>query len=897
MDEKARYQPATDVSPDLSCHYLAGLLTFCREKLKDHSNLLAAAEICAQWPNTDTSVDWPTFLSVDKIMTANLDNRQLVEAGIGLWQHDHFRICQQICELLPGLYAAYSFAFGACGAIEKMLPGNLDIQRISARHFRVNLRLLKGYPPSPLLHQLLCGQLAALMGSKSELLAKVACQQTRHLVTFDIQLTLLCLVRHLARIFLTPAIKKREQTILLLKLFDKTVMQSRENSRLGLQNIKTRGGLAKLQYRYDIVSQHMTESLWVMDTQQHITFATASVSQWLGYSQREFLTLSVADLFAPESARSLLKALSIAPPMTLAMAMVTERKTVELRHQDGYWLPAEIDYCHLPGVANQPPKTVFIARSLSRVHQLQSEIQEVKANYSTLFQLTPEAIVILNDSNNITASNASASTIFGYSQEDLHDRPLSDLLPALTINDSNVQHVTSGLLSDTIAEQGPKSSFNGDDYALSRRTFNGQHKDGRMIPVEVSMNRQLLNGCALTTVIFRDNSRLIERQHEKQALQYQLLAAHRMESVGLLTGGVAHDFNNLLVAINGYTELCMSPSTTGTDRDTYLRQIQHAGGLAAELTNKLLEFSRPNHAQHSVIDVNDLLRRLNLLIRRLLPANIDLRIEESSDPGLVSADSTQLEQVIINLTINARDAMAETGTLSITTECQRITATECTQGREVRPGDYVIISITDSGIGISDRDLQHIFKAFYTTKAQGKGTGLGLSIVDDIVQHHRGFITIASTPGVGSTFRVHLPASQDGNLMKPSIERRKIIGGTETLLLVEDHDQVRDLAQLILRGVGYTVLAASDGDEALRIFTKQHPKIDLVIMDVVLPKVSGRDIAASMRAISSQVRLIYTSGYPYNGTHTRFILEQGDKLIQKPYSTALLCERIRSMLD
>ena len=892
MEENARYHTLIDDQPDISCHYLGCFMMLCRQHLKSQTTLAICEDACAYLSNPEILFDWDRFLLIDRILTSALDGDQIAAAGMHSWSSRHFRTCQLISQTLPGMGEAYRFAFGAAGTIEKMLPCRLELQQISARYFRVKLHMQHGYQPPIALYHLLRGQMASLLNSNAKNLKHVTWRQTAQRVTFDIHVPLLDLARHTARRLIPSANNRRERTALLMQQFDQTFAQSEENNRIAHQIAGSQKKMRDLQYRYDTVTSHLTESLWIVNSQHETTYVTPSIQQWLGYSRSQFRALTIERLFTPDAAKHLQSSLNKLNAPNNAISTLT----TELKHSDGYWLPAEIEFQSQLENGRNSPAIVIVARSLSAVHHLQSEIQEAAANYATLFQHSSEAILLVNHKNEITASNKSSTAIFGSSPQELHGRGLADLLPALTsrADTSSVLNEQSKDTDHLSGTTGARMQQNGDKKP--RQTFSGQHKNGQTIPVEVSVNRQYLQGQYQSTVIIRDNSRHVQTQNEQQALQYQLLAAQKMEAVGHLAGGIAHDFNNLLVAINGYSELCLEPTLSTAERQGYLTQIQNAGRLAADMTHKLLAFSRPQEAERSVIDINDLIVNLDLLIRRLLPANIDIHINRNTDKALVLADSSQIEQVIINLMINARDAMLEPGCLSINTDRQLITDINSVTDREIQPGYYVVIAIVDSGTGISEKDLEHIFKPFFTTKPEGMGTGLGLSLVDDIIRQHRGFITIINTQGGGSTFRVHLPASHDSTQQTLGKDRRKIIGGTETLLLVEDSDHVRDLARLILRGVGYNVIEARDGDEALTIFKAQHKRIDLVIMDVVLPKMGGRQASERMRAISPSVRLIYTSGYPYNGVHTHFIVEQGHDFIQKPYSTDLLCERIRHHL-
>jgi two-component system cell cycle sensor histidine kinase/response regulator CckA len=256
-----------------------------------------------------------------------------------------------------------------------------------------------------------------------------------------------------------------------------------------------------------------------------------------------------------------------------------------------------------------------------------------------------------------------------------------------------------------------------------------------------------------------------------------------------------------------------------------------------------------------------------------------------------------LEQVILNLVINARDAMTDVGHLRIVTRRLNIDSDSEAPDPTMSAGTYIQLIITDSGTGMTSEALTHLFKPFFTTKPEGLGTGLGLSVVHDIIKQHQGAIQVDSQPGQGSRFSIYLPAGDAGEPTLTATPPAKIMGGTETLLLVEDSQPVRDLARLILRGVGYNVIEARDGPEALDIFAARHEQISLVIMDVVMPRMGGQQAMHEMRKLAPDMRLVFTSGYEYNGIHTKFVADQGLPFISKPYSTDVLCERIRALLD
>jgi len=395
-----------------------------------------------------------------------------------------------------------------------------------------------------------------------------------------------------------------------------------------------------------------------------------------------------------------------------------------------------------------------------------------------------------------------------------------------------------------------------------------------------------------------DNITARKRAEEEQArLETQLRQAQKMEAVGQLAGGIAHDFNNLLQVILGHLEILRMESEPNSSTRQDLDEAYRAAERAADLTKQLLAFSRRQVIQPVNLDLNDLIQTLLKMIHRLIGEHIELRFLRGENLGTVCVDKGQIEQVLMNLCINARDAMPGGGMLTIETE-------NVTIGQEYRKshswaeeGRYVLLSITDTGHGMDDETMGKIFDPFFTTKALGHGTGLGLATVYGIVKHHNGLIHVYSEPGKGTTFKIYIsivdrPAETVGNKIEP-----RAAGGTETILMAEDEEMVRGLVARLLRNAGYTVLTACDGEEALRIFEEHDGEIHLALLDVMMPKLGGREVMERIQAKSPRVRFLFSSGYSENAVHTNFVVKERFNLITKPYRTPELLRAIRKVLD
>ena len=429
-----------------------------------------------------------------------------------------------------------------------------------------------------------------------------------------------------------------------------------------------------------------------------------------------------------------------------------------------------------------------------------------------------------------------------------------------------------------------------EDATLQGKSFRAEYRmfrrDGKLIWINDSGSlvpgpngRSLLHGV------------LLEVTEQKQ-LQVHLSHSQRMEAVGQLASGVAHDFNNLLTIIKGYSSLLMERDLDETDAHA-AREIQQAAERAAALTHQLLAFSRKQTLQPRVLDLNKIVHSLEMMLRRVLTENVELRIQTAADLGLVKADPVQMEQVLINLVVNARDAMPKGGTLTIATAPRQVLQHSGEGESLMRAGSYVSLTVSDTGIGMDSATRTRIFEPFFTTKEVGKGTGLGLATVYGIVKQSNGHIEVESEPGKGAAFRISLPRVEQEvtALRKPPMTEPK--HGTGTILLAEDEPLLRELGQTILTQAGYKILTAPNAD-ALKTFVAEHEgKIDLLLTDVVMPGMSGPELVKLVRARWPEVRVLYMSGYADDEIED---LDRDAGFLQKPFTPTELTAKIAEML-
>jgi CheY-like chemotaxis protein len=372
-----------------------------------------------------------------------------------------------------------------------------------------------------------------------------------------------------------------------------------------------------------------------------------------------------------------------------------------------------------------------------------------------------------------------------------------------------------------------------------------------------------------------------------------------MEVIGQLAGGVAHDFNNILGVIMGYSELIMSELGPDSPLRNFTEEIQHAAERATGLTRQLLVFSRKQTVQPVVLDLNEVVKDLDKMLRRLIDENIEMTIVPGKPIGRIKADPGYVGQVLMNLVVNARDAMPNGGKLTVATNNVTLDESYTRAHAGTMPGDYVMLSVSDTGTGMTDEVKAHLFEAFFTTKPKGKGTGLGLATCQTIVQQSGGHIGVYSEMGKGTTFKVYLPrVEQPLDVAARSIQTGPLPRGTETLLVVEDEPSVRHLARGVLKAQGYKVLSASNGQDALRV-AREHKgsPIRLVVTDIVMPLMGGKVMAEWLKTAYPDLKFLFTSGYTDEAIARHGVLEPGVAFLPKPYTPATLARKVREMLD
>ncbi|MEA5447468.1 response regulator [Leptolyngbya sp. CCNP1308] len=515
-----------------------------------------------------------------------------------------------------------------------------------------------------------------------------------------------------------------------------------------------------------------------------------------------------------------------------------------------------------------------LGAEIAQRKRTEAALRDSEARYRQLFQaITDPLFVYDRETLAYLAVNDAAVAQYGYSYDEFLTMTIRDVRPPEDVP----------VLLKMLAQSGTSLEHRG--------LWRHQKKNGDIINVEISAYGLTFAGRPACLVQARNLT-------EQKRLEEQFRQAQKMEAIGRLAGGIAHDFNNLITVIKGYSELLQSRIATDDPASELLGEIYKAGEQAGTLTRQLLAFSRQQVLAPQVFNLNTVVSNTETMLRRLIGEDVSLVTTLSSTLGQVKADPGQIEQVLMNLAVNARDAMPQGGTLTLATKTVHLDEAYCRTVADLAPGDYVRLTMQDTGCGIDAATQANMFEPFFTTKAVGKGTGLGLTTVHGIVKQSGGHIAVESTVGQGTTFQIYLPrvAELVPEVRSPA-RSRTLPQGSETVLVVEDEDAVRALEILILQRCGYRVLEAINGSDALHLVEQEPGPIHLLLSDVVMPHMGGRDLADQIALKRPDCKVLFLSGYTDDAVIHHGVSEAGVAFLQKPFTPAALAQKVRQVLD
>ena len=592
----------------------------------------------------------------------------------------------------------------------------------------------------------------------------------------------------------------------------------------------------------------------------------------LGFSEKELLGRSFQEISHPDELPRTLELLDE------LVAGKREAYQVEKRyfHKRGspVWVRVDVTLSRSPD--GRPRHLIAQIQDISDSKRAEEQLREAHTMLSTLVSAAPQAIVAVDLSWQVTLWNGAAERLFGWTTGEVLGRPIPFL--------------SSERIAELRALQQPDAHRHGSVATEMRHA----RKDGSFVDTLFSTGilRDAAGNAAGYIAVVTDLT-------EHKALEAQLRQAQKMEAVGQLAGGVAHDFNNLLTVIAAHAFIALEhlPDDTAVRAD--LEAVSDAAGRAADLTRRLLAFSRKQILQPQELDLNAAVAGVLPMLERLIGEDIEVATQLAPALGHVAADPAQLEQVLMNLAVNARDAMPRGGTIRVETANVELSEAYVAQdGAGIEPGPYVLLEVGDTGCGIDAANQSRIFEPFFTTKEEGKGTGLGLAMVYGIVKQSGGFVRVHSAPGEGARFQIWLPRIAVREEEKACVARpASVRGGSETVLLVEDEETVREVVQRLLQHQGYAVHAAPNGIEALRLAREQDGCIDLVLTDVILPEMSGPEVADQLLSEWPRTRVLFMTGYATDEVARRGLLKPGDALLRKPFTLEDMAHTVRRVLD
>jgi len=638
-----------------------------------------------------------------------------------------------------------------------------------------------------------------------------------------------------------------------------------------LQIHRMRNRMAEREELFRLISENAADMIAVVGTDGQRIFNSDAYQKILGYSAEELKNSSPMDQIHPED-RERVKAAAEEAQRT----GIGKNLEYRIRHKNGTWLLLESTSSVIGDSAGVPEKLVIVNRDITARKQASEALRLSEVSFRSVIENAPYGIYRAQASGKLLLANPALQKMLGYESQ-------AELLQLNLAADVYLDPLENERVNEIFTNQ----------KEFTEVQVDWKRKDGKPIKARCTgwFVKPVGGGAAYFEVFAEDVT-------EKWLLERQLRMAQKMEAVGRLSGGIAHDFNNLLGVIIGYSQVLKRTLPPGTAFLEHAEEIEKAGQRAAALTRQLLAFSRQQVLALAVLNLNSLISEMQKMLPRLIGEDIEIVMALDPAIGRVKADQGQLEQVIMNLAVNARDAMPDGGKVVITTTNVSLDEawTRLHPGSKV--GDYVMLAVADTGTGIDSETLAHIFEPFFTTKERGKGTGLGLATVYGVVKQSGGYVSVESAPGKGASFQIYLPRIEEPvSVAEPVAPIVEAFRGAETILLVEDADALRKLTHMLLEQHGYRVLVAANGAAALQLVEEKPESINLLLTDVIMPGLNGRALAGRLQLRQPGLKVLYMSGYTDDAIADHGVLAAGIQLLHKPFSEENLIHKVREVLD
>ncbi len=642
---------------------------------------------------------------------------------------------------------------------------------------------------------------------------------------------------------------------------------------LSNQIVNTENKLKESEERYRAIVEASPDAVSTTDLEGNLNYLSKQTLNMHGFSEDELLGKNSLTLIAPEDHE---RAMGVArDTLTNGVTKGVEYKFVR---KDGSIFLAELGASVIRGRDGKPTGFIAITRDITDRKQAEVALKESEERYRKIFETIPDGIFVSGFDAKFVEVNPAASEIYGYTKEEFLELDARDLV-------AKEDHEKCFSFFEELKSKG---------YA--RVSTHDLRKDGSSLVVDVQGTVILHNGREHALTIVSDVSTKRQAEEDKKNLEKQLFQAQKMESIGRLAGGIAHDFNNILTSIMGYAELLKLKFIDVTTVEGEAADIILTGAeKASDLTKQLLGFARGGKYNPVPLSINDSIKNAVRVSEKIFEKKIAVEYSIDDEVSLIDADKNQIDQVLTNLIINAKDAMPFGGKLNFETKNVLINNESLSIDSEIINGKFVKISVTDTGIGMTREISEHIFEPFFSTKGEGKGTGLGLATVYGIIRNHNGFINVYSEPNIGTTFNIYFPVST-GKAVESKVSE-ELIKGDAKILLIDDEENVRNVAEKMLKHLGYSVKIFENGLDAISYYEDEKNNIDLVILDIIMPNIDGRSTFLELKKINKNVKVLIASGYSQSG-HAKEIVELGAAgFVQKPFRVHELSRVINGILN
>lgn len=850
-----------DTIEAISCEHLDWIFDLCRRRAI-HLQLLTSGCPYSLEHLTDQTqtIPWVTFMDLVSQTGRFFNEGDLREIGRHSWKSPRLVVHASLGRVMFTPFDQFLSMYGAGGYCTRHFPIETTTTQLSDTKIDIRLTPKHDLTVSKAFYTIISGQIENLTTAiglpRSMVTIKFRGRSAHYTVTIHKTSFPVSVFRQLDRWLNASRMITRE----ISGIQERFENQARDYQRSFSDRESTLKRLSQKLGFFEVAGDHLPNIVWTMTGGGDAIFISA-ITQQLGYQENEIILKNIVSPVQMNALAKLVDSVLHSSASGDKSLKDVKAPSMELdaRHKLGHHIRLVVRVTpgqRAKGLSDTGYLAICVATDVTDRQKLVDALDWQTKNLQAISDLSQDAIFTLGQDQQIIAANPAAYAIFGYQSPELIGKQMTDLLPQSLAN-----------------------------------SHYGIRKDRSVLPLQIITPHETLVHAINKICVVRDTTSTALFQKKKQSLQRQIQSLQKTDSIGQLASGIVHDFNNLLVAILGLTDLALK-SATKDELKARLEAITKTSQLGKNMTQRLLNFSRRKETSLKIEDSNETVKGSMTVISRLMPESVKVELLLHDSPIYLLADHSQIEQILINLAINARDAMPNGGTIQI-----RTNSIPGDKEFQTKAAGQFLLEVSDTGTGMDQQTQQRIFEPLYTSKPEGQGTGLGLSVVASIIEQHQGTINVKSELGVGTTFQILLPAIPPQRKAIAADSSATFRGCSETILIVENNPKDRNLARLILAGAGYNVLEESNGANAVATYLDNAESIDLILLDVGLPKTGGVEAAEKISKRYPNVNIILTSGYPKGHQQTKSATKTGKPVIQKPFGVDLLRSKIRAALD